>query len=40
MPVEFSTPSFAYSSPPISTIGGSVAIVSTLFTTVGDAYSP
>ena len=32
MPVELSTPSFAYSAPPISRIGGTVAIVSTLLT--------
>ena len=34
------TPSFAYSAPPIAMIGGTVAIVSTLLTTVGAAYRP
>ena len=40
MPDEFSTPSFAYSAPPIAMIGGTVATVSTLFTSVGEAYRP
>ena len=37
VPRVFSTPSFAYSAPPMSMIGGTVVIVSTLLTTVGDA---
>ncbi len=37
VPRVFGTPSFAYSAAPISMIGGTVAIVSTLLTTVGDA---
>ena len=37
MPVEFPTPSFAYSAPPIAMIGGTVATVSTLLTRVGEA---
>jgi len=37
VPREFSTPSFAYSAPPIAMIGATVVIVSTLLTTVGDA---
>ena len=36
----FGTPSFAYSAPPIVITGATVAIVSTLLTTVGDAYRP
>ena len=40
MPVEFSTPTFAYSSPPMAMIFGTDATVSTLLTSVGDAYSP
>ena len=37
VPREFSTPSFAYSAPPSSSTAGTVAIVSTLLTIVGDA---
>jgi hypothetical protein len=37
VPVELSTPSFAYSAPPISMIGVTVVIDSTLLTAVGDA---
>ncbi len=40
VPAEFSTPTFAYSAPPISTISGTVAIVSTLLMRDGDAYRP
>ena len=36
-PRVFGTPSFAYSAPPIAITGGTVVIVSTLLTTVGDA---
>ena len=37
VPVEFSTPNFAYSAPPISSTGVTVVIDSTLFTAVGEA---
>ena len=37
VPVEFSTPSFAYFAPPISITVGTVAIVSTLLISVGEA---
>ena len=40
MPRESGTPSFAYSAAPSSMIGGIVAIVSTLLTTVGEPYRP
>jgi hypothetical protein len=35
VPVEVSTPSFAYSSPPIAMIDGTVVSVSTLLISVG-----
>ena len=37
MPVESWTPSVAYSAPPISMMGGTVVIDSTLLTAVGEA---
>src|SRR5579875_54743 len=40
VPVDFPTPIFAYSSPPILMIGTTAASVSTLFTTVGQSYKP
>ena len=40
VPVDFPMPIFAYSSPPIFTIGQTAAIVSTLFTTVGQPHKP
>ena len=40
VPVLLPIPIFAYSSPPIFTIGAIAAMVSTLLTTVGQAYKP
>ena len=40
VPVERPTPIFAYSAPVILIIGTIAAMVSTLFTTVGDSQSP
>ena len=40
VPVLLPIPILAYSSPPIITIGTTAAIVSTLFTTVGQPYNP
>ena len=40
VPVEPCVPIFAYSSPPISMIGGTVASVSTLLISVGPWYRP
>ena len=40
VPVDFPTPIFAYSSPPILIIGTTAAKVSTLFTTVGLCHTP
>jgi hypothetical protein len=40
VPVLLPEPIFEYSSPPIITIGPTAAIVSTLLTTVGEAYKP
>src|SRR5215203_5574272 len=40
VPVDFPTPIVAYSAPPILIMGTIAASVSTLFTTVGQSYSP
>src|SRR5882762_9200552 len=40
VPVDFPTPIFAYSSPPILMIGTTAARVSTLLTTVGRSQTP
>src|ERR1700739_989441 len=40
VPVLFPTPIFAYSSPPSLIIGTTAAMVSTLFTTVGQSHKP
>ena len=40
VPVDFPIPIFAYSSPPSFIMGTNAAIVSTLFTTVGQPHNP
>ncbi len=40
VPVDLPIPIFAYSSPPSLIIGTTAAIVSTLFTTVGQPHKP
>ena len=40
VPLLFPTPTAAYAAPPSFTIGTTAAMVSTLFTTVGQPYKP